>query len=365
MPATRKSSSLMRRLGNFGLADDANELLRDLGGLMATGMAIPEALKSIAEDIGSRRMAKHIKHVLALVQKGENISDALTPTQLYSGHTLALIRLGEHTGRLPENFHIIDEQYRKETLFRSRLRSSILYSVIVFSLALIVGSITAWYTLPKIGTLYLELDVKLPFITQIIITLGKVLYHYGSIIIPMLIISLVSTLYFLFSFPRTKFIGHFVLFKIPLIRKLIKEVEISRFGYFLGTMLQVGLPTLESISALINISTFHNYQSLYRHIYNEVRIGHTIHDALLNYPRSKKLFTPAVRQMIKAAEQSGSLADTLVRIGAIYEQKTETTARDLPIIIEPILLILIALTVVLLALGTILPIYSLIETLQQ
>src|SRR5262249_45655289 len=134
--------------------------------------------------------------------------------------------LGERSGRLSANLEVAAIQNEKEAAFRSRVRSALAYSSFVFILAIVVGVGTAWFILPKIAAFFMELNAPVPPLTQGIIATGAFLQHYGYIFIPGFIAIFLILFYFLFSFPKTRFIGHTILFHIPLIQTLIKETEI-------------------------------------------------------------------------------------------------------------------------------------------
>ncbi len=356
-------SRLLRIFRTFGLRKEVYFLIENLSVLLSAGMDISSALASIREEITSSRMQEIIREVEDEVRGGSSLSRALEKAQVLSSRILSLIRLGEKSGRLTENLKVIALQNEKEALFRSRIRSSLMYAVIVFTLTIVVGVGTAWFTLPKLASFFKELEAELPPITKALITIGGILRKYGAIIIPLFLLLIGAAFYFLFSFPKTKFIGHLLLFKAPLIKNLIKQVEIARFGFLLGSMIQAGMPTVESLDAMRGTTTFLNYRKFYIYLKEKVEEGNSFKKSFNLYPDAKKLFPSSVRQMIIAAEQSGTLSETLLRIGKMFEQKTEITARDLPILLEPILLVIVGLMVALLALGTILPIYSLIDIL--
>lgn len=355
----KEQNPLKKFLRNFGLRQEINFFIENLTSLMSSGMGVISALDSILEEINSARMKKIISNIQEEIKNGSSLSGAIGKADIISFHTLSLIRLGEKSGRLIQNLQVAVLQNEKDMLFRSRIRSSLMYAVIIFTLAVVVGVGTAWFTLPKLAIFFNEIDAELPLVTKILISAGTFLSDYGILFVPMFIIFILTAFYFLFSFPKTKFIGHTILFKLPVIKKLIGQVEVARFSFLLGTMLKAGMPAIESLKAMPKTTTFNNYKKFYIFLGEKVEEGNSFKKCFSLYPNSHKLFPASMRQMISAAEQSGNLPETLLRIGQMFEQKTEATARNLPVILEPILLVLIGIMVAILALGTILPIYNL------
>lgn len=354
---------LKRFFRNFGIKKEVYFFVENLSTLLSAGMSVSQALKAIREETKRGRMRKILTQMEEEVVNGSPLHRIMEKVQVFSPRTLSLVRIGEESGKLNNNLEVLVLQNEKETLFKSKVRSSLMYAVIVLTLTVVVGIGTAWFTLPKLSSFFGELDAELPIITRWLISFGEFLGSYGVFIIPFFVLGVLIIFYFLFSFPKTKFVGHAILFKLPLVRNLIKHVEIARFGYLLGTMFESGMSVVDSVDALEGSTTFKNYKKFYTYLKDKVEEGHSLQKSFNDYPRIEKLFPPSVRQMMSAAEQSGMLSKTLLRIGKMFEQKTENTARNLPIILEPILLIIIGLGVALIALGVIMPIYNLSEIL--
>lgn len=357
------TAHLKNVLLNMSLRSESYQVLESLSAFLHAGTDIFSALRAIVDETRSKRLKRFISQIADDIESGASFSKALEQTELFPSYIIAIIALGERSGRLVENIQIVLIQHEKEVVFRSRVRSALMYSVVVLTLTIIVGAGTAWFVLPQLAEIFSSLDAELPLITRVIIAGGEFLGTYGSIIIPFSLLVIAGIFYFLFSFPRTKFIGHSILFRVPVIKNLIKYVEVAQFGFLLGTMLEAGLTIIESVEGMRQISAFKNYQAFYAGLYTELEEGKSLHDGMVAKDPDNILFPAITKQMVFAAERSGTLSQTLVRLGEMFEAKTDKTAKDLPIIIEPILLIIVAGAVTILALGTLLPIYGLFDSL--
>lgn len=351
-------NSFFKSLFLLGLGSNKNYFVENLAALLSAGLGVSEALESIVEESRSWRMRIVMREVYKDIDSGVSLSKSIKDYGFLPQHTISLIETGELSGRLVDNLKIIVIQNEKEALFRSRLKSSVLYAGIIFTLSIVVLIGMSWFVLPKIANFFETLDQELPLISRLIIEVGKFFEQYGFIVVPAFVIFLIAIVYFLFSFPRTKFIGHTVMFKTPFVRTLIKQVEIARFGSLLGTMLASGMTLSDSIYNMKTTTTFKNYQKTFEIMFDLVNRGYTFQQIFKENPKFKKLYPSAVRQMMVAGEKSGTLSDSLIKVGEIYESKTEASARNLPVILEPILLIFVALIVALLAFGILMPIYN-------
>ena len=345
---------------NFGLGKEKDYLIENLSLLLASGITITSALEAVKVEVKSQKIKRIVTALEGDVESGVPLWKALHESGLFAPHVVSLVKIGEEAGRLSENLKVIAEEGEKDRTFRSKIRSAMMYPIFVFSLTVIIGVGIAWFILPRLASVFSELDIKLPFITRVLIDLGKFLGEYGVIVIPLILLAAAAIIYFLFIFRRTKFIGQFILFKIPGVGKLIKEVELSRMGYILGTLLKAGLTAPESLGSLAEASASFTYRNLYAFLKDYVEAGNSFQKSFRSFPKINSLIPAPIEELIVTGEKSGRMADTFLKIAEIFESKTDITTKNLTVILEPILLVIVWLGVVAVALAVILPIYSLI-----
>jgi type II secretory pathway component PulF len=168
-----------------------------------------------------------------------------------------------------------------------------------------------------------------------------------------------------FTYEKTKFIGEAILFSIPGIKTLLMEVEVARFGYLLGTLLEAGLPVTKAIESLAGASEVLRYKKFYVYLRDSVDMGNSFEKSFSLYKDIDALIPQSFQQLIVSGEQSGNLNKTLIKVGQALEAKSDTTTKNLTIIMEPILLVIVWAGVVSVAFAVILPIYSLVGGLNN
>lgn len=356
----KRKKNFLERLTLRGSDKERDYLFENLSLLLASGMPILDAFQSIKAEIQSPGLRRIVDDMIEDIESGVSLSRTLENTEIFSPHIISLVRIGEKSGRLVDNLKIIATEDQKSRTFSSKLRSAALYPAFVLTLTLIIGVGIAWFVLPKIALISSQLKLKLPLITKILIGVGTFLADYGFIAVPVFIVMMIAFVYFVFFFPATKFLGESVLFAIPGINKLLRETELARFGYLLGTLLSAGLSPTEAFDSLAYSASFTRYKHLYLVMKKGVSEGNSFKKTFAMYPKTSRLLPIAIQQLLVSGEQSGHLSETLIKIGKNFEEKTDTTAKDLTVILEPILLVIVWLGVVFVALAVILPIYSLI-----
>lgn len=341
-------------------AKDREYFTSNLALLLRAGVVMGEGLSSLASTSHSKKLKDALQQIQNDIDEGMPLWRALERSGIVGPQTLALVQLGEQSGKLVQNLQVAAQQEEKQRLFRTKVRSALIYPGFVMSLTLVIGLGVAWFLLPKLADTFAQLNVDLPFVSQIFINFGTFLKENGLWAVPLGIGAIALLLYLLFGAPKTRTIGQRLLFHVPGVSRLMYEIEIARFGYLLGTLLEAGLSVMQALELLNRATNAQRYKKFYRYLHDSFENGYSFHASLPAYKPAKKLLPPAVQQMIIAGERSGALPQTLAEVGKIYEQKADTSTQNLEAVLEPILLVIVWLGVMGVAVAVILPIYSLV-----
>lgn len=347
------------------MGEEKEYFIENLAVMVSSGITINSSLEAIGRETRTRRMRRAIAQIKESLESGSSFWKAVEKSKLLPAQAISLIRIGEESGRFVENLKVIALQQKKDRVFRSKIYSAMMYPVFVLVLSLIIGLGISWFILPKLAVVFASLNVELPLITKILIEIGNFLNIYGNIAVPSFAFFLLIVVIIFFVIPKTKFIGEFFLLKTPGIKGLLKEAELGRTGYIVGTLLNAGLPVVKTLAAIENASTFYFYRKLYKFIRENIEEGNSFQKSFELYKKTDRLIPPHVQQMIVSAEQSGHLPEVFLNIGEDFEAKSDLTSKNLTIILEPVLLIIVWLGVSFIALAVILPIYSLLGSINK
>ena len=342
------------------MSKEKEYFIENLSMLLGSGMGVAEAVDSLMAELKPGKIKQMLEKFRYEIDNGSPVWLSLQKAGLAPVHVVSLIKVGEEAGRLSENLKIVSTEQQKERIFKSKIKSALMYPIMVLVLTLVIGIGIAWFILPRLATVFSQLKLDLPFITQALIALGEFLEQYGHIAVPAFICFFAATFYFIFMFKRTKRAGEYIILHLPLIKRLVRDAELSRFGYIMGTLVNAGLNINQALSSLSDVSKFVNYRKLYVYLRVSIEDGNSFKKSFELYKGINELIPIHVQGMIVAGEKSGNLADVFLKFGVIYEEKTDVTAKNLTVLLEPILLVIVWLGVVGVALAIILPIYSLI-----
>lgn len=351
-------------ISKIGIRSELDFFIENLTTLSASGVDMVTALRALKEEFKTARMKKVLDQVIEDISSGVPLWRSLEFLQIFPASSIFLIRSGEENGRLSDNLRVLNSQRQKEIGFHDRLRSAMLYPMLVIIVMMVVGIGIAWFVLPKLTTVFSNLKVDVPPLTQFLIDFGNFLKEYGYIAVPAFIFSLILFFYIIFFFPYTRFIGQAFLLFVPGIKTLIKQIEVTRFSYILGQLLSAGVPIVPALSYLPQSTNIVRYKKLYRFLEKSISEGNTFHKSFQQYKKSAKLIPFSVQQILVTAEQVGNLQPALLGIAHDNDSKIEHTAKNLTTILEPVLLLVVWFGVMVVALAIIMPIYGLLNSAQ-
>lgn len=344
----------------FGLTKERDQFIENLSMLVLSGMPIMSALSAITRDTKNAQMKKILEGILLELEGGSPLWKSFDRTGLFKGYTISLLRIGEESGKFAENLKVVSLEQEKERNLKSKVKSALMYPVFVLVLVVIIGLGISWFILPKLAKIFADLKLDLPLITKVLIGFGLFLQKNGIWFVPLSMCITAIIIWVIFINEKTKFLGESFLYSIPGIKTLLMEVEVARLGYLLGTLLDAGLPILKAIDSLLGASDSVRYKKFYTHLKESIEMGNSFQKSFISYPKVDKIIPAPMQQLIFSGEQSGNLNKTLLKIGQVLEEKSDTTTKNLTIIMEPILLVIVWAGVVGVAFAVILPIYSLV-----
>lgn len=339
--------------------------LDNLALLVSSGMGVNTSLRILHKNTQDKSLKKTLNSMLSSVESGSSLSQTMNEHNFLPDFLISLIRIGEESGNLADKIKRTVISLDKDQRRKSQLRSALFYPVFVLTLVIVLGIGVSTFILPRIGQVFSNMNVKLPVMTTILIKIGDFMSKYWYIIIPLIIGTLALSILLLFVFPATKKSGQWLLFHLPVFNDLIVKTEVSRFAYNLAMLLNSGIPITKALLSLSKIHDYYMYKDYTQFLANYIQSGKSFHNIFdSNKKKTNSIFPFAAQEIITAGEESGKLPEVLEQLGDRYEQESEEIAKNIAILLEPALLIVVWVGVVFLAVAILLPIYSLVGSFQ-
>jgi type IV pilus assembly protein PilC len=363
--APKSSSDFSRFLGalsHIGLGKERTRFIQNISILLTAGLSVIDALETIEVETRSKAMKKIIQAIHHDVTNGVPLWRAMDTQNLFAPYELSLIRIGEESGSLSKNMEHLSEQQEKDHALRQKVKMAMIYPSIVLTLTFVITIGLAWFVLPKLVTVLVSLGTKLPLVTRIIIAIANFFQLHGIVAVPLFLV-FVFFFVLLCKYTRFKAVAQRVIFRIPGIGTLARQATIARFGVILGSLLRAGVPLVDAIKSLADVTDIVVYKRFYYALAEQIELGNSFGGSFARIKQTKKVLPISVQQLVVTGERSGSLSEMLLKIASIYEKKAEETAHKLPIILEPMLLFFIGGVVGTVAFAIIVPIYSIVGSI--
>lgn len=337
-------------------AKDRIIFTRQLSTLIGAGLPLVQSLRTVRGQVPSKPLQTIIDTVIANVEGGSTLSNAFSAhPKVFNQVYVSLIAAGESSGTLDDTLERLANQQEKDAAIASKIRGAMIYPLIVMAVVLGVLVFMLTTVLPQVGSLYKDLGKTLPFLTQALLAISNFAVNFWWLVI----ILLGGLGYAAYNYGKSS-AGHRELdglkMRVPVFGKLFMKVYMARYSRTLGTLVQSGLPLLEALD-------------ITKDAVNNVLVADTIEDsikqvrggkALSTSIEGKKTFLPLVPQMIKIGEQSGTIDQMLDRLAKFYETEVDDEVKNLSTTLEPVMMVVLGLTVGLIVLAVLLPVYSLI-----
>lgn len=327
---------------------------KHLSVMLRAGLTINEALQ-IAFDSSAGKLKKILKGVIKSVESGHSLSSSMANyPKTFSGLLINVTYAGEESGTLDDSMENIAVQLTKEKELSAKIKGALLYPAVVMIAAFFLGLGMAFFVLPKITPLFEGMKMELPPTTRALIWFSHFVQDHSKLLLFGIAISVIFLIW-LFKQKFFKPILHWVFLKTPIVSKIVKNTNISRFCRSLSVLLKSGLSVDEAFEITKETLGNYYYKKALGTISLSVGKGVKISDNL-NY--FKELFPVMAIKMINVGEESGKLEETLNYLAEYYETEVDNATKSLSTAIEPILLIFIGLAVGFLAISIITPIYN-------
>ncbi|MCE9785150.1 type II secretion system F family protein [Shewanella algae] len=335
---------------------DIAVITRQIATMLAAGVPLVTSIELIARGHEKNKVRVLLGTVLADVQAGIPLSDALRPHRIYFDDLYVdLVAAGEHSGSLDAVFDRIATYKEKSEALKSKIKKAMLYPAAVVVVAVAVTALLLVVVVPQFEEIFRGFGAELPAFTQLIVSISRGLQNTWYLFLAGIVISV-------WLFVRAhrnsenfrNRIDEMVL-KIPLIGEILHKGAMARFARTLATTFAAGVPLIDGLESAAGASGNYVYRKALLNVRTEVMAGMQMNVAM----RTTKLFPDMLIQMVMIGEESGSLDNMLNKIANIYEMQVDDAVDGLSSLIEPIMMVVIGTIVGGLIVGMYLPIFNL------
>jgi len=351
-------NSFINKLTNRITTKDKVTFTRQLATLLGAGLPLSQSLRTVMEQTANKRLQGVVQDIIGSVEGGRSLSSAFSkhPT-VFNEVFIALISAGELSGTLDVALVRIADQQEKDAAVVSKIRGAMTYPVIVLLVIFGVMAFMLLTVVPQVEKLYEDLNKQLPLLTQVMVNVSNFLASFWWIVGLALGIGIFFYIQFLKTDEGIKFKDTFKI-RVPLFGRLFEKLYMARFARTGQTLLSTGVSMLDMLTIsgrAVNNSIVK--KSIDRSA-DKVKGGKALSTAL---EAEHEIILPFVPQMIKIGEQSGRIDEMMGKVAKVYEDELDEQIRTISTLIEPILMVVLAVVAGGMVGAILFPIYSLVN----
>ena len=357
----KKASTLQKEIKIPGLSGrvkvkEVSVFSRQFATMINSGLSLLRSLTILAEQTPNRAFRDIILEVKADVEKGSSLSQALERhpkvfPRLYS----SMVKSGEVGGVLDETLERLALTLEAQVELRSQVKSAMMYPVAVFGLVIFIVIAMLLFVVPMFESMFADFGAELPLPTRMLMGLSVIFTSYWYV-------AVLGTIGLTVGFRRwiatDSGRGRFdaIKLKMPIFGNLVHKTALARFSHTMAALTRTGVPILMAMDIVAETSGNAVVARAVHSVQASVKEGESIAEPLSNHP----VFPPMVVQMMAVGEETGALDTMLEKVGDFFDREVKTMVEGLTSLIEPLLVVILGVTVGGMLLALYLPIFNVI-----
>ncbi|MGH1469849.1 MAG: type II secretion system F family protein [Cellvibrionaceae bacterium] len=330
---------------------------RQMYTITKAGIPLIRGVRGLAASINHPQLRKTLNDVAESLESGVGLSVAMGkhPT-VFNSLFISIVKVGENSGRLDEAFDQLSEYLERDMTTNKRIKAALRYPTFVIMAIAAAIAVINIKVIPEFSKMFDKFDAELPIATVILITTSKFSVEYWPYILAVMVVAFVAWKQYLKTENGQRFWGEKKL-NIPIIGDIIERGSMARYTRSFSLMMRSGVPLPTSLELCARVIDNLFLSEKIRNIRTGIERG----ESLLRTHSSSGMFTPLVLQMIAVGEESGQVDELLSEVASYYEREVDYDVESLSAKIEPLLIVVMAAVVLVLALGIFLPMWGMYD----
>ena len=338
---------------------DLMSFCENINMMLKAGLSLKEAIRLSKDVIHKEKFRKVLIDVEINLAKGKSFYNCLNNhPNIFSNFFRTMIYLSEVSGNLKDIFDYLISYYRFDINIKKKLLNTMFYPCLLLILCVAVIVVMSTIIVPSFVSIFNEMNVELPLITRIIISISNFISNYFIFILLFLILFIFSFYLYCKTLKGKKMLDKYKT-KIIILRKFTQVIITSRFCKSLKILIDSGLPIVNCIEICSSLMENEFLKEKFIFAVDEIKRGSSISMALYSINFFPSLFT----ETLYISEKTANLSYSLKVLGQIYEDDLHNRIQRLTTIIEPMLILFIASIVIILLIAIFIPLFSMLDNI--
>lgn len=333
---------------------------RQLATLIGAGLPLTQSLHTVFEQTANKKMQEIVQEIIADVEGGKTLSSTFGKhPEVFNKIFIALVTAGEASGTLDDALKRIADQQEKDAAMVSKIRGAMVYPGIVLAVMVAVGVFMMVTIVPQVAKLYSDMKKTLPVLTSILIGISNFVINFWWLTLILLALAIFFARQYVRTEAGSRLLDNLKL-NMPPFKGMFRRLYMARFTRMGQTLLVTGVPMLDMLAiAAEGVNNAVVAEEITRAA-GKVQSGKALSAAL----QTEDYILPMVPQMIKIGEQSGRIDEMMGKTAQAYEDELDEEIQAISTMIEPIMMVILAIFAGVLIGAVLFPIYSLVGSVR-
>jgi len=332
----------------------------NLSGMLSAGLSLNRALVILKKQSTNPTFSDVLSGLEEEINKGNSLSDGMKKyPKVFSGLFIPMVHAGEESGGLPKTLIEVGSTLKKTYDLNKKVKGAMTYPTIIVFAMVVIACFMMVYVVPTLTKTFKDLGTELPGATKAIIWISDTL---SNNTLPLLVgvIVIVIGIILLFKLKQVQRAWDRFILHIPVIGKIVKEVNTARTTRTLSSLLLAGVNISNSLSITEEVLQNTQYKELIHNSISSIEKGMVLSSS---FKENIFLYPVMVGEMVEVGEETGNLSKMLLDLANFYEAEVDSKTKDLSTIIEPVLMLLIGGAVGVFAVSMIMPMYTVMDNI--
>jgi len=359
----QESNSILHKDIAFGTKVKHQEFViycRQYATLIRAGVPVVEATHILGEQTRSKPLKRALMQVEEDIRNGMAFSDAAGKhPKVFPLLFVNMMRAGEATGNVDDTLDRLASTLEKQYNIKKKIQSAMTYPAILSLLTLVVGMFLMVFIVPTFMDAFKEMNLEMPLITVIVVGISDWLIQFWYLVILGLLVLVVGLHYFYKNNKEFHYAVNVFLLRMPIFGQLLQKDIIARMTRTLSTLFSSSVPILQALTIVEKVGGNPVMGKVVLEARDNLEKGGTLSEPL----EKSWLFPPLVTQMTSIGEKTGSLDYMLEKIADFYEEEVNRAVDTMKSLIEPLMIVVLALVVGVIVAAIFLPMFQLYENM--
>ncbi|XZL27528.1 type II secretion system F family protein [Clostridium perfringens] len=327
--------------------------------MLDSGLSIGKALNILIEQGEKPKIRDALIGVNGDLKRGETLANSMRKRKdVFPNLLTSMIDAGERSGNLDIILKRMAEYYEKETKIRGKIKSAMIYPIVLGVVAIIAITFILTFVMPTFVQMFEENNVDLPTSTKMVLGTSKMLGKYGIIIFLILVTAIILLGKYLKS-EEGQYKLSVINLKIPVIKKLTQKIIVSRFTRTMGIVSSSGMSLVTSLEIVASVVGNKIAEKELLKVKEKVLKGEGLGDSIMKI----KIFPPMLASMVKVGEEAGSLDSILDKTADFYDDELEREIQTATALIEPAMIVLMGVIIGFLLISILTPMFKMYNSI--